>query len=143
MTKLDRELDDILENGNNMEYIDLTILAPIDERPESLRPSNTFIPDLDNGSISTFGTVNTKKKKSPSLSRKHSTDTITDSSTVFSEMTLDTLGSRVTNMETDFSDMKAMLQILVARKPTDSTVTQPPASTTAADASQSASADGV
>ena len=126
-----------------MEYVDLTMLATIDERPESLRPPNTFIPDLDNGSISTFGTVKTKKKQSPSLSRKRSTDNVTDSSTVFSEMTIDTLGSRVTNMETDFSDMKAMLQILVARKSNDSTVAQPPAITTAADASQNASADGV
>ena len=143
LTKLDRELDDILENGSNMEYVDLTMLATIDERPDALRPSNTFIPDLDNGSISTFGTVKTKKKQSPSLSRKRSTDNVTDSSTVFSEMTIDTLGSRVTNMETDFSDMKAMLQILVARKSNDSTVAQPPAITTAADASQNASADGV
>jgi hypothetical protein len=95
------------------------------------------------GSISTFGTIKTKMTQSPSLSRKRSTDTATDSSTAFSEMTLDTLGSRVTNMETDFSDMKAMLQVLVARKPHDSTVTQPPDITPAADVSQSASADGV
>ena len=140
LTKLNRELDDILEKGSNMEYVDLTMLATIDERPDPHAPSNTFIPNLDSGSISTFGTVKTKKKQLPSLSRTRSTDT--DSSTVFAEVTLDTLGSRVTNMETDFSDMKAMLQILVERKPYDSTVTQPSAITPAVDASNSASADG-
>ena len=126
-----------------MEYVDLTILNTIEERPDPLQPSNTFIPDMDNGSVSTFGTVKTRKNQPTSLSRLPSTDTATDSLTVYSEMTLDTLGSSVTKLESDFSDMKAMLEVLVARKPEDNTVTQPPVISPAADASNSASADGV
>ena len=136
LTKLDRELDDIIECGDNLDYIDLTVLDDVDNRPPA--PSNTFIPQLDNESVSTFGTIKTNNNPTASLSRKRS------SNTVVSEMTIDTLDSRVSNMEMSFTEMKAMLHVLVARKPDNASMAASPSSiNTNAGVSDDASATGV
>ena len=59
LTKLDRELDDILDGGTKLDYVDLTLLQDEPEHPNA--PSDTFIPQLDDTSISTFGTVKSNK----------------------------------------------------------------------------------
>ena len=69
-----------------MDYVDLTLVTEIDERPSVT--SKTFIPQLDAGSVSTFGTVKDKKQTySASLSRKISTTSPT--TLVMSGVTLD------------------------------------------------------
>ena len=82
---MDQELDDILDNGN-MDYLDLTTLAEVEDCHHA--SSNTFITQLDAGSVSTFGTVKDPlRAKSAYLSRKQSANRT--ASTVISEMTLD------------------------------------------------------
>ena len=84
-TKLDRELDDMLDNGN-MDYVDLTTLAEVEDCHHA--PSNTFIYQLDAGSGSTFGTItDSPRAKIASLSRKKLANST--ASTVISETTLD------------------------------------------------------
>ena len=112
----------ILENGENMDYVDLTLVKETYERPSAT--SNTFIPQLDAGSVSTFGTVKDNKQTySASLSRKISTTSLTTS--VMSGVTLD---SRISTMENSFKEMKTMLTLLVdnINHPPDSTVASPP-----------------
>ena len=61
-----------------------------------------------------------------------------------SEMTIDTLDSRVSNMEMSFTEMKEVLHVLVARKLDNaSTATSPSSITTPVDVSNNASATGV
>ena len=52
---LDRELDDILLQGKAIELIDLSFLKEDNQAsPENLLPSQTYIPQLDSTSVSTF-----------------------------------------------------------------------------------------
>ena len=97
-TKLDCKLDDILESGNTLDYVNLTTLSDANTCP--LPPSDTFIPVLDNNSISTFETVKGNPNPTASLSRKHS------SNAMVSETTIDTLGSRVSSMVTSFLEIE-------------------------------------
>ena len=137
LTKLDRELDDILENGKNMDYVDLSLFTEVEDRP--VAPSNTFIPQLDAGSVSTFGTIrDTHQANTASLSRKRST--ASSASSVISAVTLD---SRISTMESSFNKMETMLTLLVGRMPPpDSTVTSPPI-INSADTANPVSATGV
>lgn len=58
LSKLDRELDDILEDGDTLEYVDISLITSTSsDRPSSVTPSCTFVPQLDSTSVSTFGTV--------------------------------------------------------------------------------------
>ena len=120
-----------------MDYVDLTLLTETEDRPPG--PSNTFIPQLDVGSVSTFGTVKDNNKAyRTSLSRKTSSASPTTS--VMSAVTLD---SRISTMETSFKKMETMLTLLVGRTPPpDSTVASPPIITNA-DTADTVSATGV
>ena len=105
-----------------MDYVDLTLVTETDKRPSAT--SNTFIPQLDAGSVSTFGTVKDEKQTySASLSRQLSTTSPTTS--VMSGVTLD---SQIPTMENSFKEMKTMLTLLVGniKHPPDSTVASPP-----------------
>ena len=135
LTKLDRELDDILEGGTKLDYVDLSIIKD-DEPDRPVAASNTFIPQLDNASISTFGTVKSSPKKRATASLPR-----TDSShTIVSEMTMETLGSRVSMMETNFGEMKQMLSVLVANQMKNVGTAASPTNNASADASKTASA---
>ena len=114
VSKLEKELDDILTEGTNLDFIDMSLLEDKDpKRPEATAPSDTFIPKLDTDSHSTFGTVKqTETTNSAGLKKTYTQD----SGTVVSEMTLDT---RITEMESKFDNIETMLRLLV-NKPTES-----------------------
>ena len=120
LTKLDRELDDILKTGENLDYVDMTLLMTETERPNEAIASNTFIPQLDTNSVSTFGTVKDTTPKTAGLTNTQVIDV--DEKSALSGITLD---SRISVMEQEFSSMSDMLRILVSRANNGSTDTHP------------------
>ena len=85
-SKLDLELDDILASGDTMDYIDMTLFEETTERPVTA-PTNTFIPQLDDDSASTFGTARDKRIRSTGLTRSTIPDD--ESNTLASSVTMD------------------------------------------------------
>ena len=84
----------------NTNYIDLSLFTEVEDRP--VAPSNTFIPQLDAGSVSTFGTIkDTKRANTASLSCKLST--ASPATSFISAVTLD---SQISIMETSFIKWK-------------------------------------
>ena len=118
-SKLDLGLDGILASGDTMDYVDMTLLEETTTRP-AIAAKNTFIPQLDDDSVSIFGTVKDKKTISMGLTRSTIPDD--DSNTLASSVTMD---SRMSVMEHDFSGMKNMLSKIFDKVNTGSTVTQP------------------
>ena len=120
LTILDRELDDILKTGENLDYVDMTLLLTETERPNEAIASNTFIPQLDTNSVSTFGTVKDTTPRTAGLTNTQVIDV--DEKSALSGITLD---SRISVMEQEFSSMSDMLRILVSRANNGSTDTHP------------------
>ena len=120
LTKLDRELDDILQSGEYLDYVDISLITQETVRPSDTKASDTFIPQLDTNTVSTFGTVKEKAKKAAGLSKTHDVDT--DDKSILSGITLD---SRMSKMEVEFSSMSDMLKILVGRSNTGIAGTHP------------------
>ena len=120
-----------------MDYVDLTLFTEVEDHP--FAPSNTFIPQLDAGSASTFGNIrDTHQAKTASLSRKRST--ASSASSVISAVTLD---SQISTMESSFNKMETMLTLLVGRMPPpNGTVASPPI-INSADTANIVSATGV
>ena len=123
---LDKELDDIITQGDTIEFIDLTLLEDKMDRPKVQQPTNTFVPQLDNTSVSTFGTAapysaNVISPLKPSASNDDTRSTV-------SAMTMETMDSRMSKMETGFATMQSLLQKLVEQggrsaQPSTATVT--------------------
>ena len=108
VSKLEKELDDILNEGTTLEFVDMSLLEDKDpKRPEAVAPSDTFVPKLDTDSHSTFGTV---KQTTTTPSAGLNKTVGHDNGTVVSEMTLDT---RITEIESKFETIESMLQTLV------------------------------
>ena len=108
---LDKELDDIITHGDTIEFIDLSLLEDKTDRPQVQQPTNTFVPHLDNTSVSTFGTAapspaNVISPLKPSASHDDTRSTV-------SAMTMETMDSRMSKMETGFATMQVLLQKLV------------------------------
>ena len=120
LTKLDRELDDILQSGEDLDYVDISLITQETVRPSDAIASDTFIPQLDTNTVSTFGTVKEKNTKTVGLSKTHDVDI--DDKSILSGITLD---SRMSKMEVEFSSMSDMLKILVGRSNTGITETHP------------------
>ena len=120
LSKLDRELDNILETRNELDYVDISLITKEDTRPGDVDASNTFIPELDTNTVSTFGTVKNKNTEAIGLSKTPITDV--DDKFILSGIMLD---SRMSKMEEEFSNMTNMLKILVGRANTGNTDTQP------------------
>ena len=118
-SKLDLELDYILASVDTMDYVDMALLEETTTRPV-IGVTNTFITQLDDNSVSTFGTVKDKKTRSMGLICSAIDG---DSTTLASSVTMD---SRMSVMEHDFTGMKNMLSKIFDKVNTDSTVTQPP-----------------
>ena len=107
MSQVDVELDAILAADEQIEFIDLTAL----KEPETTRPppslvSNTFVPQLDDATISTFGQVPPQPVVTPQKSGE-SGDSVLGAQTCISGITLD---SRVSHMEERFSSMELLLK---------------------------------
>ena len=47
LSKLDRELDDILQSGEDLDYVDISLITQETARPSDAIASNTFIPQLE------------------------------------------------------------------------------------------------
>ena len=120
LTKLDRELDDILQSGEDLDYVDISLITQETVRPSDAIASDTFIPQLDTNTVSTFGTVKEKTTKTTGLSKTHDVDA--DDKSTLSGITLD---SRMSKMEVEFSSMSDMLKILVGRSNTGIAGTHP------------------
>ena len=117
ISKVEQELDDILDMGSTMDYVDVSFLEKSEATPaasSSFAPRASpvpmnFVPVADDSSVSTFGTA---VFKSPG---KSSTQPFLSSSsgsaTVNSSVTME---SRVSQVESTLGDMKAMLQQIVA-----------------------------
>ncbi len=138
LSKLDRELDDILKDGDDLEYVDMSLMDSLVERPASAPLSTTFIPQVDSESVSTFGTSPFKTPEG-----KYSRGFIppkqhTDEATVMSEMTLD---SRVLKIKNKFDNIEELLHTLVDRTKIDVQAT-PPNISKSAEAEKSASTRG-
>ena len=131
ISKLDKELDDILDAGDALEYVDLELIN-LQEQPTTQPPkiSNKFIPLVDNSSVSTFGTAhsNSPKRSTTGLAL------ITGSSSTMSEVTEATMESRVSKMEEDCVEIKNMLRTLINHK----TMLDKPAQLTQNSSSESA-----
>ena len=121
LSKLDRELDDIIKQGDDLDYVDISLITVIPERPIAIPPSDTFIPNMDTESVSTFGTVKPPAKLS-TASLSQPSPAPEDVGTVISAMTIDT---RVSNMETRFDNIEKMLELLVGKAQIGDTVTPP------------------
>ena len=131
ISKLDRELDAILESDDNLEYVDTSYFEEHDSRlTVSTNPSTIFepklteqapvpfIPAIDDATVSTFGTASSR---SPG---KLSNDGLSIARTTSSEMSMVSVLSRVSKVEESMGDMKSMLQQILsaqtnrAEKPT-------------------------
>ena len=120
LTKLDRELDDILQSGEDLDWVDISLITQETSRPSDAITSDTFIPQLDTNTVSTFGTVKEKPTKTAGLLKTQDADT--DDKSILSGITLD---SRMSKMEVEFSSMSDMLKILVGRSNTGIAGTHP------------------
>ena len=110
VTKLDRELDDVLQTKDNLEYVDISLITKEVIRPSDAIASSTFILELDTGTRSNFGRVKDKTLKAIGLSRIPPSDA--DEKSTISGITLDI---RMSKMEEELSSMSDMLKILVCR----------------------------
>ena len=139
LSKLDRELDDILEDGETLDYVDISLITSAStDRPSSATPSNTFVPQLDSTSVSTFGTVSPERNTKPKVSISPTSTTENDTTTIVSGMTMET---KMSHLETRFDKIEEILHALVGKASLSSPVTPPP-TVPIAGAAQSAPAAG-
>ena len=108
ISKLDQELDSILDADDALEFVDLTILKEL-EPPAATPPpiSSRFVPKVDDATVSTFGTI-----KDTPQSGKVNQDIALASETIttFSEVTIE---SRVSKMESSFTNMELLLRTIL------------------------------
>ena len=110
---LDKELDDILNQGDEIEFVDLSILeAQNTNRPDVLQPAQKFVPQLDTTSVSTFGTMAVAGTANAVTPLK-TPDCDDDNRSTVSAMTMETMDSRMSKMENGFGAMQMLLQKLV------------------------------
>ena len=108
LTKLYKELDDILKSGNDLDYVDINLITKEETRPNEAIVSNIFVPELDDNTVSTFFTSKDTTTKAIGLSRTQIIDDVERS--ILSGITLDSCMSK---MEDKFTSMTNMLPILV------------------------------
>ena len=142
LSKLDRELDDILEVGDALDYVDITHLTTPTERPTIVAASDTFIPQLDTASVSTFGTISPTARLEVASPVSHDSSLNHDNGTVVSAITVD---SRFSSLETSFGNVEEMLRQLVSRTNLTNIgdLVTPPTASQSAGAANAASAAGV
>ena len=151
ISKLDRELDDIIESDDNIDYVDTSYFEEQNSNLTTLtNPSTvfepkltengpvTFVPAIDDGTVSTFGTTLSKSPGKPSFE-----DGLSIARTSSSETSMVSVLGRVSKVEENMGDMKSLLQqILSAQKESNSQSTQLSCNITAEDPKGS-SAEGV
>ena len=137
ISKLDRELDAIIDSDDKLDYVDMTHFQEQDSKlTASTNPSTIFepklteqapvpfIPAVDDDTVSTFGTM---ASRSPG---ELSNDSISIAKTSSSEMSMVSVMSRVSKVEESMGDMKSMLQQILSaqtnrtEKPTQASCSQ-------------------
>ena len=137
ISKLDRELDAIIDSDDKLDYVDMTYFQEQDSKlTASTNPSTIFepklteqapvpfIPAVDDDTVSTFGTM---ASRSPG---KLSNDSISIAKTSSSEMSMVSVMSRVSKVEESMGEMKSMLQQILSaqtnrtEKPTQASCSQ-------------------
>ena len=110
VSKLDQELDGFLEEGDNLEFVDISLLTDSTPSRPIISPSATFTPQLDTNSVSTFG-ARVHSQPSPYLTQPNP-PTETDQNTAMSGLTIE---SRMTTVEDGIQSMNQLLLALVAQ----------------------------
>ena len=87
LTKLDRELDEIFRIGDDLDYVDITLITKEETRPSEAIASNIFVSELDDNTLSTFFTVKDTTTKAIVLSKIIIIDD--DERSILSGITLD------------------------------------------------------
>ena len=98
------------------------LIKTLYDRPSSVPPSTTFIPQVDSESVSTFGTSPFKSPEGRLSQALTPYTQHTDEATAISEMTLD---SRVLKIENKFDNIEELLHTLVDRTKIDVQATPP------------------
>ena len=150
VSMLDQELDDILAEDDDIDYVDMSLITDLTVNGGSaiFQPTMAgtapvpFVPVQDDTSISTFGTTLSKsprsKKKTPRL-----TDDSDDDDTILTDRTDGSMHSRVSVVEDTCIEIKQMLKQFIAQGVTQQTATQPSDSINVAESSKGDSAAGV
>ena len=148
-SKVDRELDDIMEEHDKLDFIDMEYIANLETSNHSSVSTNftpkltnaapvAFIPEVDDCLVSTFGTTLSKSprhgRKSPSFPNS------TDTASTYSETSI---SSRTTRNENDIGEMKQLLRQLVEAQCSTSTTSTQRSRRNEAESSQGGSANGV
>ena len=117
-SKIDRELDDIIDE-DALDFVDKAYFTKTEENTSPAVSNNfmpklteapiDFIPEVDECSVSTFGTTMSKSPKSARVSHT-SIDRNNDNVSTFSDSSM---ASRVSKVETNMGEMKSMLRQLV------------------------------
>jgi len=115
MSKLDRELDEMIAADDSLDYVDMSFFASFDESTKTTTSKDTpqlstdgpvpFVPIIDDQSVSTFGT--TASKSPQKCSNRDENSSVTSATSLISVL------SRVSKVEENMNDMKTMLQQLV------------------------------
>ena len=105
--QLDQELDDILAADGVIGYVDLSLLKEDKLARPSSTPaiSNTFLPQLDEHSISTF-----RDNPATTIVNQSKSDSGQTSKNAFSTVSNVTMDSHVSEMEFNFYNMKYLFQ---------------------------------
>ena len=99
-SKLDVELDRILDEDDGIDFVDLTLFEETTTPTSPSTISTTFQPKLDDTSVSTFGQPTTSPKRTAAVS-------LDAEASIKSEVTIE---SRVTKMETGLGNMEKLLE---------------------------------
>ena len=99
-SKLDVELDRILDEDDGIDFVDLTLFEETTTPTSPPTISTTFQPKLDDTSVSTFGQPTTSPKRTAAVS-------LDAEASIMSEVTIE---SRVSKMETGLGNMEKLLE---------------------------------
>ena len=130
VSKLERELDEVIEAGETIEFVDLSLITEETSKPEAASTpiSSKFVPVLDTSSISTFGTSPGMTNPSSSISKSIALHG--DSQTTVSDVTIE---SKVSKLEEGYLEIRDTLKLIakevMSKKPSTlpQTNTSPPA----------------
>ena len=129
VSKLEQELDDVLAAGEEIEFVDLSLLKQSSSPTESSTTpiSSKFVPVLDMGSVSTFGTTSGTNTTSPTITTMDSKHIALarDSHSTVSDVTIE---SKISKLEDGYEEIKTMLSVITkevqSRKPSQLSSTQ-------------------
>ena len=123
VSKLERELDEVLEAGDIIEFVDMSLVTEETSKTTATSPiSSKFVPVLDTCSISTFSTTPGATNHSNSIS--NSIALKGDSQTTVSDVTIE---SKISRLEEGYLEIRDTLKLIakevVSKEPSKLTQT--------------------